>query len=171
MRWCVRALKAPRLGLENKITFRSHQHCSHEMRWASCRHAESRNVFWCRVNWGHWRVVLTPSEATWNPLIRSFLGSWTERVDLHLLRQQQQRGVEFWLQSERDADDCRRSFLLDRLHHLLLGLHFIHEAVLCSLDVIKRTGVRPLQRKLLHQDLLQLHGALCADWWPVPVRR
>lgn len=37
MRWCVRALKAPRLGLENKITFRSHQHCSHEMRWASCR--------------------------------------------------------------------------------------------------------------------------------------
>lgn len=144
------------------------------MKWDELR----ADVFSYRVNWRHWRVVLTPSEATWNPLvlfrlklIRGFLGSWTERVVLHLLRQQQQRGVEFWLRSERDADDCRRSFLLDRVHHLLLWLHFIHEAVLCSLDVVKRPGVRPLQRKLLHQDLLQLRGALCADWWPVPVRR
>lgn len=99
------------------------------------------------------------------------LGSRTERVDLHLLRQQQHRGVEFWRQPERHAADRRQGFLLHRSHHLLQRLHFLHEAVLCPLDVHQRPGGRLLRWKLQKQNLLHLHRALCAGFWPLPVRR
>lgn len=97
--------------------------------------------------------------------------SWTERVDLHLLWQQQQHSSESGLRSVWYEDDCWRGGVFDRLHHLLLWLHLHNEAVLCPLDFIKWPTGSLFQQELLGQDLPLLCGALSPCWWTVPVRR
>lgn len=62
------------------------------------------------------------------------LGSPSERVDLHVLRQRQQRSAKLWRRQERDADDHWWRFLFHWLHHLRRWHHFLHEAVVLPLD-------------------------------------